>query len=235
MDVIFALGRGSMWNDNELRYSLRSIVKHLKGYSKIWIVGNVPKFPIKNLNYIHFLENGRYPAVNVKNKILTACINEKVSDQFVFFNDDHFLLKDFDVNSFPYFYCGDLTDVRNATNYIHTVENTISVLKSAGCATKNFDTHTPIVYDKKAFWDVMHRYNWTIPHGLCIKSLYCNTLGIRGTYAEDGKIYRSKNEEQLRSWLSKHDIFSIGDECLNYFLKNRFPIMYPTKSKYESI
>lgn len=233
-DVVYALGRGSFWNDNELRYSLRSIQRFLKGYNKVWIIGNVPRFPVRNLNYIAFLENGRYPSVNIKNKILTACRSEHISDKFIFFNDDHFLLKEFEAQEFPYYYCGDLKDVRNATNYMHTVENTVAALTAAGHPTKNFDTHTPIVYDKKLFKSIMAQYDWSVQHGLCIKSLYCNTLGMRGMYAEDGKMYRGKNEEQLRHWLSHHDIFSIGDECLNHLLKNRFPIIYPTKSKYES-
>ena len=39
MDVVYILGKGSVWKDNEIRYSLRSIEKHLTGFDRVFIVG----------------------------------------------------------------------------------------------------------------------------------------------------------------------------------------------------
>ena len=233
MDVVYALGRGSHWGDNELRYSLRSINKYLSNYSKVWIIGDVPRFPIHNINFLAYKENSLYPAVNIMNKLTLACTNENISDRFLFFNDDHFLLNYYDAYDFPFYYCGDLKDVVNKTVYIETIKNTIHCLHDNDLPTKNFDIHTPIVYHKKLFLEIINKYNWDVNHGLCIKSLYCNTLKINGSYMEDGKIRRSKDEDQLRHWLANHSIFSVSDECLNNTIKKRFDIIYPKKSKYE--
>ncbi len=50
MDIVIALGTGSRWMDNELRYALRSIEKHLKGHTgRILLIGQRPKW----VNKVH--------------------------------------------------------------------------------------------------------------------------------------------------------------------------------------
>lgn len=47
IDLVYILGSGSQWRNNELRFSLRSVQKNLKGYRNIYIVGENPGF-LKN-------------------------------------------------------------------------------------------------------------------------------------------------------------------------------------------
>ena len=44
IDVVIPLGTGSRWQDNELRYCLRSIEKNLSGVNEVVIVGEKPKW-----------------------------------------------------------------------------------------------------------------------------------------------------------------------------------------------
>lgn len=231
IDVVFCLGNGSHWNDNELKYSLRSIEKHLKNYRDVYVIGNVPRFQYQNIKFIHIIEKSIYPAVNIFRKIETACMTDEISDEFLFFNDDHFLLSDFNATRLPYFYKGYLvSQLSNPTDYAETVRNTIAIL---GDSAKDFDIHTPIIYDKQKFRELMVSFDWNKPHGYCIKSLYCNALGIKGVYETDGKFTKPKNEDQLRKWVETHKIFSIDDTALTNLVKNRFQLLYPEKSKYE--
>jgi hypothetical protein len=53
IDVVYILGTGSYWRNNEIRFSLRALERNLRGIRKIWIVGDYPDF-IKNINHIPF-------------------------------------------------------------------------------------------------------------------------------------------------------------------------------------
>lgn len=231
-DIVIPLNSKSCWANNELRFTLRSIEQFLTGYRNVYIVGEKPDW-IRNVIHIPFLDKYDYPARNIMSKICRACEEQDLSDYFLFFNDDHFLLTKFHAPAFPYFYKGDLMQVKNLTRYQDTVDNTIKALIAENKPTKDFDTHTPILYRKKEFVDVMGMFNWKVPHALCIKSLYCNMLGVKPVFEDDGKFSRSKDEEQLRHWFNKYKVFSIDDGALTHLLKVKFQQLYPLKSKYE--
>ena len=44
MDILYVVGRGSTWNNNELKYSLRSIAKNGINVDRVFIVGYIPDF-----------------------------------------------------------------------------------------------------------------------------------------------------------------------------------------------
>jgi hypothetical protein len=44
LDLVYTLGTGSQWQNNEIRYSIRSIIKNLTGYRNIYIIGETPTF-----------------------------------------------------------------------------------------------------------------------------------------------------------------------------------------------
>ena len=43
-DLVIPLGMGSIWQDNEIRYCIRSFVKYFSQLGKIFIVGSHPDF-----------------------------------------------------------------------------------------------------------------------------------------------------------------------------------------------
>ena len=43
-DVVYPIGQGSSWKNNELRFSLRSIEKYGINVGKLFIVGELPDF-----------------------------------------------------------------------------------------------------------------------------------------------------------------------------------------------
>jgi hypothetical protein len=51
MDILYYIGSGSRHNNDELRYSLRSLDAHCKDVDKVWIVGNKPRFLV-NCEYV---------------------------------------------------------------------------------------------------------------------------------------------------------------------------------------
>lgn len=187
--VVYPLGSRSHWKNNEIRFSLRSIEKHLFGFSGVWVVGERPDF-LQGINHIPATDPHDVPDRNIMEKIKIACNTPEISDPFLFFNDDHYLLQDVQADQFPY-YC-DITlqekiDRRGYDNYGQRIQNTMKHLQAIDKATRNFDVHTPILYHKQHFIDTVCNVDWNKRQGYVIKSLYCNSLNIEGTYFKDCK------------------------------------------------
>lgn len=189
ISVVYALGSKSRWQNNEIRFSLRSVEKHLKGFLDVWVVGERPDF-LQNINHIPAIDHHDVPDRNIMEKIKKACEHPEISDPFLFFNDDHYLLADFQANKFPYYYdmpIQEKIDRRGYDGYGQRMQNTMKHLQFNGKPTKNFDVHTPILYRKQEFIDIVTQVDWEKKHGFVIKSLYANSLNIEGTYLKDCK------------------------------------------------
>lgn len=229
IDVVIPLGKHSPYDNEELRYCLRCIEKHLKNYRNIYIIGECPKW-LTNVIHIPAIDDSSHE-INIMRKILVACETEEVSDNFLLFNDDHFLIKDVD-SDYPYYYQDDLWRKVIGSSYRESCNNTRSILLQNKKEIKHFDIHCPIVYNKKAFRACMNTFDWSIRSGYIIKSLYCNVYGIAGEEMEDCKIIADLDPLGLQSQLVGRHVFSCGDlgfPCVEKYLREH----YSKKSKYE--
>lgn len=235
MDIIYPIDQGSIWNDTELRYSLRSVQKHLTGFSNIWIIGKLPDF-VQGVNHIPFDDVQQNKEANIWAKIMRACEESSISQDFLFFNDDHFLLSDFDAKTFPFYYKGTLENLlaRNRRGiYYRAVSRTYHILRSQNKTTFHFDTHCPIVYNKDLFKQVTQHHDWNTKIGLIIKSLYCNTLAIEGIREPDCKINKLCLASEINQIIESRKFFSIGNRAINDQLKIVLDTLYPTPSRWE--
>src|SRR5690606_18188809 len=109
-------------------------------------------------------------------------------DEFLFFNDDHFLLAPWDPATFHYKRSlqESLSSRKVQDAYYRTLHNTIALLGGGN----NFDTHCPILYNKERFRRTVGTAPWYRPYGFAIKSLYCHLNGIEGSRYPDCKISR---------------------------------------------
>lgn len=232
MDIVIPY-RTSASNGLELRYTLRGIEKYFPDLENIFIIGDCPDFlqnvihvPAKDLSERHF------KARNIMSKLLVACYDKRVSDSFAMFNDEHFLLRPWQP---VYDHCGTLEEsIRRYTShqtYRNTLSNTFHELNNSGL---NFDTHSPIVFQKDIFIRTVATVNWSRPWGYGIKSLYCNMAGITGEKRTDLKIKQSWSKENINGLLLNHAYFSIDDRALNSQMIKVLQELYPQKSIYES-
>jgi hypothetical protein len=101
-DAVYILGKGSIWNDTELKYSLRSLGSYCYNIDNVYLVGERPSF--LNGRIIHVPANDligkEWKEYNIMRKIYAACKLRSLSKEFLFLNDDHFLLKSF--SSLPF-------------------------------------------------------------------------------------------------------------------------------------
>jgi hypothetical protein len=237
-DVCYVLGGGSAWQDNEIRYSLRSIEKHLKNVRNIYIVGNLPKF-LQDVQHIPMEDPHRNKEINIYHKVLRACQEESISDRFLFFNDDHFLNKDYDADTFPDFYKGYIgVMLRRAKKapkgYKQIVQRTYSTLRALNLKDKYFDIHTPILYDKKLFLEKMTMYDWTHALGFVVKSMYGNTLGLEGVFQQDYKLnLKNLPLEEIRKLIGEAPIWSMSGDAPREEVVEIFQELYPNPSRWE--
>lgn len=240
MDVVYISGPHSKHNDIEMKYSIRSLVKHLNGLSRIFVVGHCPAF----VKAFHIPAGDPYQynyARNIYEKILLACNDRRVSSKFLCIHPDHYLLSNFSIDSFPVFVNArektlqELTARITPQNYYKPyVDSTIKVLLARDLPTVNYNVHTPIVYDKKAFKTLMAQYDWTGKKGFIAKSLYGNTLQLTDTVpVEDFKIQTPKEKKAIYRKIFGKQILSTNEFSMNQEMKDVLWELYPDPSKWE--
>jgi len=224
-----------------LKYALRSIEKYLTGYKDIFIIG-------KELNWLKDIDTecGAYhtgvyyiPCEEQKlkqacifNKILTAAKDERVSDSFIMWHDDHFLLQPLDVSNLKYWKSGNLDTfgITASGVYQRTVLDSNKYLKEQGYSNYHFDIHVPIVFDKYKFL-LLQEEDWTKEH--LIKSLYCNRFAVPSEDMKDLKFGKSFRREQIRKAIEGRLFFSTSEAGMNESMREVLGSLFPEKSKYE--
>lgn len=238
MDVVYILGDGSKWNDNEFKYSLRSVAKYLKNFSRVVVIGSLPRCNHESLDipflFIPYADRDGDKQQNARSKLLHICNTAGISERFLLMNDDFFFLKDCTLDeSFPYFRMGTITQhiawrENNPSNYLRSLRNTEAALKAKGLPLRDYEVHGPIVYDKTKLRQVLTtEFNWDTKHGMLIRSVYANFCQVEGTVLSDLKIDSPQPRAEIERKVKGRLFFSIGDGGLNKdmraWLEARFP------------
>lgn len=130
MDIVYVLGSGSLANNNELRYSLRSLYENMLDIGKVFIVGDDPGFLPP-----HMLISApdSYPEKwkNAYSKIRLMCEFESLSDEFLLMNDDFFMLEPFTGETWPFY--------------------ALKGSNGGTCGHHSFHIHAPIRFNKEMF------------------------------------------------------------------------------------
>lgn len=185
MDYVYICRDG---DNEELRYSIRSIVKNLPDVNVI-LVGGKPKW-----------YSGQYISVeNEKNKFysITKCwkyIKESnhISNNFILMNDDFYLLKK--INEIPIMHGGPLkekidkyTSAHGHNRYSRILLDAYNKLKHIKISDPfDYDIHVPMPIEKDKITD-------QVLNSLAPRSMYGNVNNIGGTYIDDVKVYSYKN------------------------------------------
>jgi hypothetical protein len=232
MTIAYILGDGSRHNNLELRLSLRSVETHLKP-ERVIVCGHDPGFLSKSVEYIQNFpaKKENDAAWGIKENLLALCNHPSTPDTFICYNDDYFALQP--IKDFPYYHKGELRDamerIGSGIFYGHLLATAV-VLEKKKLPTKHFDGHWPIVYDKQKLKKIIEEQDWAVPLGPTIRSLYCNTLGIEGEYAEDVKANRPQDWPVFCEGKS---MISVGDESFDGNCRKYLLSLHELKSKYE--
>lgn len=227
-DVVYVLGTGSNWDNNEIRFSIRSFVKYFENLRNIVVVGECPPWLT---DVIHIPTPDRMDVnkdARMAIKILSACKDCRVSDNFILSLDDEILLKPLKAEDFkgwhegPIIYdvAADEKDHRGTTPYttpyssewFNFVYNTGRELQKRGLPDNNYDkAHCPQPINKAEFIEVIEKWN-IVDNRYTISNIYNNSSktfvgeNIRGRHL---KIYGE---------LPIADIIELADDkyCMNF-------------------
>lgn len=220
-------------NQVELKYSLRSLEKHLKDYGEVFIIGKQPQ---SFTGYTHIPHDddprSRYRDRNIMQKMVAACNDKRVSDNFLMWHDDHMLLLGIEASAFPYVHHGHMDP--GPGQYGQTKQNTIGLFCGTNDLINDYDSHCPILFNKQLFLRSVPTLDWTKPYGYCLKTVYCIMNGIQAYHYPDLKIRYIKDAPDIRKAIAGRYWFSTGDRCFaRTDIGAVLQELYPKKSIYE--
>lgn len=260
-DILLPLGPGSRWQNNELRYCLRSIEKFAKGYRNIVVVtsGQQPAVSSQqSLRIEPYPETLRTnKEARITYKLLWAFKNiPHLTENVILFNDDYLLTRPIDFSAaspspLPNYHRGPLTEAirtQSCPIYRQALAATHMALSQAGHPVLHYDVHLPILINRPKFISLETPWWQTSlnsKHGLLLKSIYCNipatppaptfspTLTPPPAQIHDCKL-RWFNPKTIDSLIADRFLFSYSDHALDTGLKPWIESHYPTKSKWET-
>jgi hypothetical protein len=115
------------------------------------------------------------------------------------------------------------------------LQRTRDELIRQGLPALHFDCHTPIIFNKTRFPEIMARFDYATGIGLCMKSLYGNIVYPDGPELNDEKktVFRFFNLEELKIRLRNAVLVSYNDDGLNPSLKVWLHTSFPDPSPWE--
>lgn len=218
MDFVYICRNGE---NEELKYSIRSVVKHFKD-ATIWVVGGKPNW--YSGNFIEVGDSGnKFQNINDCYDAITK--EDKISNSFILMNDDFFILKH---QKFYNYYSGFLKDKiishsiqYGNTSYARALNSAVRELKIRGVKEPlNYDIHTPMVFEKPLLSQI-------VGLSLAPRSLYGNLFIKDGINIKDVKIYKDTKEIDLNN-----NFISTEDNSFS-LIKDRLSRIFREKTKYE--
>jgi hypothetical protein len=221
MTFIYILGSGSKYDNAEIRYSIRSVVKFHPD-ARIIIVGEKPSWYTGEHHYV--ADANECPYVNQWAKLEFACT---LTDEFVYMDDDFYLLRAFT----PSFYTpGTLWQKVRAVSSLagHWAEVVKSTYNELGDCL-SFLQHAPLPINSAEFLEIAENYpNRLKAPSLIPRQIYC----YNSEYCE----VKDKPDMKIRGRFKPKDIsdypfFSIADRF--HKQADSLQALYPEPSEYE--
>lgn len=245
MDIVYAIKADH--ENEELRYSLRSIAKHVP-HGKVFISGFMPDF-VNPKTVIHidsyaaalpFDPRGskhRTGYQDAEANWIAACIDERVSDDFILFNDDFFVMKP--VTGIPAMHEGDVDEaiarrikVFGKGSFTRALTNTRDFLAAQGITEcKSYALHVPMVLNKQKRLRVAEMQSDSLKTGtvMLARTIYGNLFGIGGDTIDDVKVagWITEVPEDVTFLSSNDKSFKNGQ--IGQYIREQFP----ERCKYE--
>jgi len=214
-DVVYVVRAND--RNEELRYSLRSL-RNLP-HGKVWIAGYCPTW-VKDVGVIPV--KGGHGHRSAKANLKAACQHPDVSESFMYFNDDFFVMQPHD--SLPVMHRGPLADVIKAKTmvnaYVRASRTTMEILQAKGIDTPlMYDLHAPMTVTKSGMLEAL-----SLSHDPMIqeRSLYGNLNAVGGERRRNYK--HGRTDKGLGKWpfLSSNDN-TFRSTPLGEYIRRQFP------------
>lgn len=223
---------GSQWDNNELRYSLRSLERYFPNMGRVFIVGHKPAW-LTNVIHIPAEDtHRRNKDANLIDKVLLAC-RGGVSPTFIRLSDDQCLLQPWD--GVGAYHAGPAMGGCDDGKWWRRMERTCEYLEGQGRPSLFYDTHSPQPIDREAFMEIMGAVNYQTPPGMCINSLYFNSVDIPrvGMGNRKASFHAPTTYEALVSGIKGKTFFGYSEAGTNDALKRLLQELFPAPSRFE--
>lgn len=228
MDYVYICRSG---NNEELRYSIRSVVKNLPN-ANVWVIGYKPDWYSGNFMSVPDVGN---KFDNIYNALISMSKNDEISNDFVLMNDDFFVTDKMD--SIPVMHGGLLKDKINAYNeivrnslYVRILKSTLDHLIEVGVSNPiDYDIHVPMPMNREQISKLTRRK-------LFPRSIYGNLANIGGQQIADVKTYTPGSVMSSRSndfTTSDLPFISTEDKSFKIVYEEVLRDMFPEPSPYE--
>jgi len=169
--------------NEELRYSIRSVVKNFPNAS-ILVVGEAPSWYSGQLLFVR-QNSAKY--ANVSNSLNEIARSPLVKNRFILMNDDFYFLD----KKYGHYHEGSLqkkyeayTDVNGVSSYNKKILDTLNKLKRIGYSDPlSYELHIPFPVEKSKLLKVVKYSN------LLWRSIYGNVFEVGGKAVSDVKVY----------------------------------------------
>jgi hypothetical protein len=228
MDIVYICRKG---NNEELRYSLRSVVKNLPE-GRVWVVGYKPGWYTGDFISVPDVSS---KFNNIHNLITHIAFDDRISDDFIMMNDDFFVVRPLD--TVPVYHGGPLKDKINSyydlnptSSYNRLLSKTYNNLVNDGIQEPlDYDIHIPLPFNRTKLRE-------TIVKKSLPRSTYGNHAGIGGEYIPDVKTYSNGSRLARRSHNfldSELPYISCEDGSFQTIYKHVLKDMFPEPTMYE--
>ncbi len=233
-DVVYTIGRSCNWGDfDELRYSLRSL-SLFTSIGQVFIVGHKPEW-VQNVIHLPLSDPYKHNKdANLNNKIVLACCDQRLSDQFILMSDDQYFLQQTSTGELRPVISNNSHKPKSKDQWNRRMTRTLKHLQKRGHSTNVFEAHCPYLLEKAKYPSIVLDYCFGESVGMCGNTLYFNTLGVKG---EPNKNYvtgsgRLATLQEITKKVSGFRFLNINhgvNDDQKQFLQSRFP----EKSQYE--
>jgi len=244
MDIVYPLasgnhGRkklGSKWDNNELRYSLRSLQQYFPSLGRVFIVTEILPSWITNVVHLYAKDTHEHNKDgNLIDKVLLAC-RAGVSETFIRLSDDQCLLREWDGRGV--WHVGNQFDLQGEirkNKWWRRFAKTCEHLESCGRPTYFYDCHCPIPVQREEFMRAVEIADYATPPGMCINTLYCNSVDLPREQMNGQKIAVHKQMGLKKMVRATEGKLFLGytDACCNKVLKKFLQERFQTPSRFE--
>ncbi len=159
----------------ELLYALRSWDKNCCFPADFVVIGDKEDWFSDEIHFIECPRVSDNPSVDTYQKLKVALESDLVTDDFIWTNDDIYVLQPIDLSHIQLpKVLGPLDTSKYKGFYRENMQRTIDCLKQLGAACQNYGTHTPVMFNKASWLGLIAKLDEQITQGMLYTSIYFN-------------------------------------------------------------
>jgi len=236
MDVLYIVSKGSPYNNEALRYSLRTLEAHGQNIGRVIIVGENPGFLSEHAEFFAKPEVKGHRPHRITTKILYAIEKANLTGDFLLIAENVFFINDTDLNTIPYEYKSDLKThlTHPDKRYFHTKQEAAQWLEKNDREILDYEMHKPFLFNGNKFLNLKKAWvhSKASAFGMVIQSVYANFFEVPGGKSTDVVmkhiLYAADYEMLLNNYC-----FSCGDGGWERGIETWLQTKYSNPSKYE--